>query len=187
VRENASVSPVLSTHNAKLKRRLLDRIKKLRSVEDAERAGVDGLIKQFGLPADSLPTDFGQIYSSYYLAQTRRERERLETWANRIVTDSASKPRDPARQAAAALAHKLITDFSNDRPSVTRYGAWHELANKLFGEGANLFKEIREHRWCVMKDRAKADRIDKALCDLLQHINTDRDAFSLYDLFWALH
>jgi hypothetical protein len=173
VKLNAPFSPPRLAHNARQKRRLLDHIKKLQSIEKYEHAEREP-----------------QIYSFHYLGQTRRERERLQEWASSIVIRPASKWRDLSRQLAAVLAHDLIADFSHDRPSVTRYGPWHELANRLSGAGADLFEEVREHRQLLAKDGAKADRIGEALRDLLQYLPEDHSQISwmaLDGLFWALH
>jgi hypothetical protein len=191
-RLNPAFSPArrLTRRNAERKRQLVDRIKKLHSIENAEHARI-AAAKRRGTPIQCMPADWAQIYSSYYLRQTRRERERLEETASKIKIRPASKSRDPSRQLAAVLAHKLIVDFSNSRPSVTRYGPWHELANILAGAG-NLFEEVREYHRLLEKDRAKADRINKALCDLLRYIldienHHDQRFSALRDLFWALH
>jgi hypothetical protein len=86
--------------------------------------------------------------STNYREQTKRERERIEAWADKAAPPKASPRSDAGKRIATHVAHVLLMRFGSRRPGVTLGGSWHKLAALLYETDVDLFtfSYLRKHQ-----------------------------------------
>jgi hypothetical protein len=76
--------------------------------------------------------------------QVRKYRGIVERGIESIGRYNGSKPRSYARQHAADSAHRLLYNFGDHHPTLTREGHWQELATILYGDqNADLYDYLQ--------------------------------------------
>jgi hypothetical protein len=79
-------------------------------------------------------------------AQIRDQRKYIEGLIKETkVPRNGGKQPEIAREWAVRDARDLLSEFSDKKPRLTRDGAWHKLANILYGKlDADLFEDMRK-------------------------------------------